>query len=80
MTSVWLRCEIVKGMFSDEVTIVVQSHDGEVISAFVPKDRVEEKESRVSVRVFEDKCGKFAVLPNESQTVISIKESELVAA
>jgi len=51
-----------------------------VISAFVPKDRVEEKESRVSVRVFEDKCGKFAVLPNESQTVISIKESELVAA
>lgn len=80
MTSVWLRCEIVKGMFSDEVTVVIRSQDGEEISAFVPRDRVEEKERRVLVQVFKNGGGKFAVLPNESQTVVGINESELVAA
>ena len=83
MTQSWLKCRIVKGMFSDELTVVIRSQDGEAISAFVPKDRVEgkvEAAGRVKVRVFESTGQKFAVLPNENQTVISIDESELAVA
>jgi hypothetical protein len=83
MTQSWLKCKIVKGMFSDELTVVIRAHDGETISAFVPKDRVDGKEEaagRVKVHVFESTGQKFAVLPNENQTVISVDESELAAA
>lgn len=80
MAQFWLRCQVAKGMFSDEVTVIVQSQDGEEISAFVPRERVEEANGRVKVRVFDEKGGRFAVLPNENQTVVGIRDSELAAA
>lgn len=83
MTQTWLRCTVHAGMFSDELTVIIRAHDGESISAFVPKERVDRKEAttgRVKVSVFESTGMKFAVLPNEAQTIIGIDESELVAA
>ncbi|HMU41023.1 MAG TPA: hypothetical protein PKE31_18605 [Pseudomonadota bacterium] len=79
----WLKCKVVKGMFSDELTVIIQALDGETISAFVPRDRVECSEpsvGRVKVRVFDSTGQKFAVLPNETQTILSVHESALAAA
>lgn len=83
MTQHWLNCEITKGMFSDEVTVVIRAHDGEKVAAFVPRDRVDghvEERGRVKVRVFENVGRRFAVLPNESQTVVDVDDSQLAVA
>lgn len=76
----WLKCDVFRGMFSDEFAVVVSTSGGECVSAFVPSDRVEgkaEQAGRVRVRVFEETGRSWAVLPNESQTIIAVEPSEL---
>jgi hypothetical protein len=82
MAERWLRCDVVQGMFSDELAIVY-SLQGKKISFFVPKDEVIggiNSEGKVKVRVFHQDNVPWAVLPNENQTVIPIDEADLVPA
>ena len=74
--SKWLKCKIIKGMFSDEVTVLVCTRSGEDISVFVPKNFAEEPRSRVKVVVTEQSGRNFAVLPNDTQTVIDVKDRD----
>ncbi len=76
----WLKCEITKGMFSDEFTIIVHARGGERISVFVPKSAADEEGKRVTVRVDKSREGAFAWLPHEHQSVIPVQESDLQPA
>lgn len=77
----WLKCTIYKGMFSDEFTIVVRTRSGESVSVFVPKESAEESQSRVKVRVADERQGRhFAILPNDNQTVVEVDHSDLLPA
>jgi hypothetical protein len=82
MTESLLKCQIFKGMFSDELAINVNSLAGEV-SVFVPKELVHGEAGApgtVRVRVFRDDFHAWAVLPNDSQTAVAVNESDLLAA
>lgn len=83
MAERWLRCEVRKGMFSDEMVVVIKVQSGEVASFFVPRESVlgnENQEGRVKVRTFKEKSGALAIVPNESQTVVAVDESQFVNA
>ena len=82
MAQHWLRCDVRKGMFSDEKVVVIRTQTGEAASFFVPSERVEgpiDQEGRVRVRVFKENSRAWAVVPNENQTVVPVDESQLVA-
>jgi hypothetical protein len=79
----WLLCKIVKGMFSDELAVLVRTTSGEEVSVFVPRDRVQgsvDEEGRVKIRSFEAQSKLWAVLPNETQTVIPVDAGQLQTA
>ena len=83
MNELWMRCKVVKGMFSDELTVLVKTLSGDDVSVFVPRDRVQgqvDHEGRVKVRSFESEAKLWAVLPNESQTVIPVEAGQLLMA
>ena len=82
MSERWLRCTVLKGMFSDE-RAVLYSKNGSEFSFFVPTDRVlgdVDREGKVRVRVFSDDGGWWAVMPNENQTIIPVSEADLTPA
>jgi 3-dehydroquinate synthase class II len=72
----WLACQISRGMFSDERSVVVQTIHGNV-SLFVPVDSVDDKEQRVRVRVLEEGTQAVAVMPDEHQSIVNVNSSEL---
>ncbi len=78
----WLRCEVRKGMFSDELVVVITSVTGEATAFFVPRERVEgdKSDGRVRVRAFSEHSRAWAVVPNETQTVVAVDESQFVGA
>jgi len=76
----WLKCEITKGMFSDEYTVIVRTRSGETVSVFVPKDAAEEHPGRVKVRVAECEGRSIAWLPDEHQSVVDVEASDLQPA
>lgn len=77
----WLRCQLVQGMFSDEIVVVYPlSPATQVNSFFVPKSYVqgEEKEiGKVRVRVIRQDNTTWAVLPTENQETIPVSEGDL---
>lgn len=76
----WLKCEISKGMFSDEVTVKVRDLQGASIAVFVPKNKVKEEQRVVSVRAFEGQGKTFAVLPDDRHTSIAVSATDLQTA
>lgn len=86
MTHGWLKCQLFKGMFSDEVAVLYPPTSGTCApsSFFVPKEEVEgtaggsgSTAGRVSVRFFREGSTVWAILPAESQPVIQIDERDL---
>lgn len=78
--SQWLKCQVTKGMFSDELTVTVSTRNGERVAVFVPKDAAELKNGRVRVRVAEHAGRPIALLPDEHQSVVEIRESDVITA
>lgn len=74
----WLKCIISKGMFSDEFTIVVQTHNGDKVSVFVPRESADDQQGRVRVRVIQGQGTTMAVLPDENQSVVEVESSDLI--
>ena len=78
MTQGWLKCQILKGMFSDESTMVYPPESPTASSFFVPKDKVREGDGAVSVRFFHEGETVWAVLPAENQPVISVNKDDVI--
>lgn len=76
----WLKCEIEKGMFSDEVTVKVTNAKGEAIAVFVPTEQVQPVSKKVRVRSFVASGYTFAVLPDDRRTTLSVNLSDLQPA
>ena len=77
----WLRCHILKGMFSDERVVVVNRIDGKSTSAFVPTNAVRgrvDEEGQVEVDVFADRGATWAVLPTEYRETLPVNIGDLV--
>ncbi|HET6248588.1 MAG TPA: hypothetical protein VFE47_12880 [Tepidisphaeraceae bacterium] len=82
MAERWLRCHVRKGMFSDEMVVVIKILSGETASFFVPREWVsgdENREGQVKVRTFMENSHAWAIVPNESQTVVAVDASQLIA-
>ncbi|HSZ59319.1 MAG TPA: hypothetical protein VK797_26995 [Tepidisphaeraceae bacterium] len=79
----WLRCRIVKGMFSDELAITYLPRGAtNATSVFVPKDFVNgdiNQEGKVKVMVFREGDSAWAVLPSAQKMVIPVDEADLIA-
>ena len=72
----WLRCESVeRGMFSDEVAVVVARSNGSTESHFVPAVEVERSRVRVALR---DTGGiVWATLPTNAPVTIPVEKSRV---
>jgi len=82
MSEKWLKCQVFKGMFSDELAILY-SFGGSKVSVFVQKDLVfvdSDQEGRVRVRVFERGGVSWAILPSAQSAVVPINDADLVPA
>jgi len=78
----WLRCNIFKGVFSDEVTVQIQPKEGKPSAFIVSRDQVVgeyDRAGQVRVRVYQEGSTSWAVLPTDNRTIIPVDESELVA-
>lgn len=78
--SKWLTCNVEKGMFSDEFTVIVTTRDGEKYSFFVPKEEADIDHNRVRVWVNEIQGRSVAILPDAFRSTVEVKEQELFAA
>ena len=74
-----LKCEVSKGMFSNEV-VVNYLRGGQKVSVFVPKDMVTQtgQGATVRVRVYPAGDGLCAVLPTEDQLLIFVRAEDLI--
>lgn len=82
MATRWLKCRILKGMFSDERAVVVKRLDGKATSAFVPVNSVRggiDQEGQVEVDVFADRGATWAVLPTEYRESFPVNAGDLIA-
>ncbi len=81
MSEAWLKCELSKGMFPDEIGVSFKADNGEEISLFCFKDFVDTKSQRLRVKVIGKQDGQILVrLPVESLNgvrVIPVSELEL---
>jgi hypothetical protein len=78
----WLVCEILKGVFSDEVAVRYVVRDREGVSFFVPRDKVrirDKNRGEVIDRVVVRGGAPYAVVPTEDQAMIPVREEDLVA-
>ena len=78
MTQGWLKCRFLKGMFSDEITMVYPPESATASSFFVPKEKIREADGAVSVRVFHQGGAAWAVLPAENRPIIPVNEEDLI--
>jgi hypothetical protein len=77
MSEGWLKCQVSKGMFSDELTVKYGDKD----SVFVHKSQIRggaEKQGQVRVYYFRSNGTTWAVLPSEAQAVVAVEEGDLV--
>ncbi len=78
MSEGWLKCQVFKGMFSDELAVNYRDK----ASVFVHKNEVKRgagEEGQVRVHYFRSNGTTWAVLPSEDQSVIVVEEADLVA-
>jgi hypothetical protein len=72
----WLRCvEVVSGMFSDELAVVVAKYNGDEVSYFVPLKDVDEARKCVRVAVRDVGTALLATLPTPDQVTIPVAKS-----
>ena len=78
----WLKCHVLKGMFSDERTIIVRRKPNGTVEFFVPQSAVrgEGDAGRVEVTIIEREGAKWAVLPTPYKESIPVEEDELIPA
>ena len=57
----WLRCDITKGMFPGEYTVVAKTVDGQKISLFAPSSFVNEQQKLLAVRILEKSISNYLV-------------------
>lgn len=75
----WLQCEkVVRGMFSDELAVVVKRSNGEQVSYFVPMQDVDKEQGRVRVSVREVDSFLWATLPTPYHDTIAVEKSSVV--
>ena len=72
----WLQCDgVERGMFSDEVAVVIPRRDGTTESYFVAATDVRDNRLRVSLL---DKCGVlWARLPTNEPVTIPVSKSRI---
>lgn len=78
MTSAWLNCKVLPGMFSDES--VIQVSVGNLSRSFiVPKSALEPSGSpdRIRVDVFSSSDTRWAILPTDYRDSIPVGEGDL---
>ncbi len=76
----WLKCASVsKGMFSDELCVVVVHSDGTEESFFVPKQAVKEKEKELEVEVTQREQCSWATLPTDYSEFIPVRRQDLIS-
>lgn len=80
MSSKELKCNITKGMFSDERGVTLRDTSGRQVSVFVPKPCVSKDngEGTVKVRAFRDNQQTWAVLPTEDSLLVRVNDSDLM--
>ena len=77
----WLRCEsVVRGMFSDELAVVVSRVNGTKESYFVPSEDVDQAQGRVRVGVRDDGSLLWVTLPTPDRTIIPVAKSGVLIA
>lgn len=75
----WLQCEsVLRGMFSDELAVVVARSNGARESYFVPSKDVDEARRRVRVGVHEVGSLVWAILPTPDHATIPVARSGVV--
>ncbi len=80
MTSQWLECSVIKGMFSSELAVGVRRRSGSRFSTFVPKESVRgeiDSAGAVRVQVFRELGIAWAVLPSPEREIIPVLDSHL---
>lgn len=80
MSDAWLNCRVLKGMFSDERAIVVETNSGTEYSSFVPKALVRGEingQGQLRVSAFEKAGAWWAVIPNDYREIIAVQSSAL---
>jgi hypothetical protein len=71
----WLRCEsVVRGMFSDELAVVVVRSNGTQESYFVPADQVDQQQNLVRVGLRESNSFFWATLPTPDRATIPVSK------
>lgn len=74
--SAWLQCESVdRGMFSDELAVVVCRSNGSTEAYFVPAQDVERDRTRVRVAVRDSGNVFWATLPTNEPVTIPVSKS-----
>ena len=75
----WLQCDsIERGMFSDELVVVVSRSNGTTESYFVPADTVEREHNRVRVSFRDTGTLVWATLPTPESVMIPVDKSRIV--
>lgn len=79
----WLKCRVVKGMFSDEFTVVVHRRGNGTVEFFVSSKDVKKQADEtgtVRVKVFQRQDGPWAELPTPYRDAVPVEEGELQTA
>jgi hypothetical protein len=75
----WLQCDsVARGMFSDELAVVVTRSNGDKDSYFVPSNDVDAAQRRVRVRVQEAGSLVWVTLPTPDHVTIPVARSGVV--
>lgn len=75
-----LKCEVIKGMFSDEATVTVPRSYGGPLSVFVPRECVNEERGTVKVITFKSAEITYAILPDNYHTTVVVDTDDLQPA
>jgi hypothetical protein len=76
----WLKCDVKKGMFSDELTVTVQTRSGEAIAVFIPRQAADDQKNLVKVETFEQGGNMVAILPDDHRSVVDVNAFDLEPA
>jgi hypothetical protein len=79
----WLRCQLNRGMFGDEVAVTYPATGSKLCSVFVPRTEVRVEGDNERIGVVRVKVLRFdgphvvAVLPTDESTLVAVKEDDL---
>lgn len=74
----WLKCKVLKGMFSDERAVVVHRRGNGSVQFFVPASSTRGDEW-VRVKVFSRSDGSWAEMPTPQRDSVPIAPEEIVS-